>query len=860
MKKAILLLGSLLFIQMVSSQVSILPLEIGWQLKQARGVNWYPAKVPGCVHTALMENGIISDPFFGLNNMAVQWVDKEDWEYKTVFDLPQEMLKKENIKLHFNGLDTYADVFLNGEKILSADNMFIAWEKDIKANVKEKGNELRVYFNSPTRIGLKEILKYPYRYEAANDQSENGGMFDYRVSIFTRKAGYNYGWDWGPRLVTTGIWRPVEIQAWNDVRFDNIYYRQTEVNTKKALIETSFKIASDREQKVVVSITDSISNKVLAKNTISLRKGDNTASLSFSIRNPELWWTNGLGDAHLYTFKATIYSENESVVYDSQTTKTGLRTVKLITTADKTGHTFHFELNGIPVFMKGANYVPLDNFMTRVTAADYEKIILAAKEANMNMIRVWGGGNYEDDVFYDLCDKHGMLIWQDFMFACSLYPADEGMLANIKKEAEYNVTRLRNHPCIALWCGNNENILGLYQWRWLERYKKQGVDQIILKEYKAVFEELLPEVVRKFSDTDYRSTSPIDVPGGTNHSVLSGDMHYWDVWVGKQHPIMEYTNVLPRFMSEYGFQSLPDFNSIKRFTNGANDWTIDSEVMLSHQRSKNGNNILKKYIEMEYGKVPQDFETFIYISQLMQADAMKIAQEAHRRNMPYTMGSLYWQLNDCWPAASWSSIDYYGRWKAVHYTTREALKSIIVSPIVKNDTLKVNVVSDKLKKEKALFTLKIQTFDGKKIFSKEFTTDINPNTSTIVFKQLIDNLILSNHKLSDVFIYVSLKQQGEIIAENTYLLDVPKNLHIPKAKIEYQVTQQNENELMLKLTSSHFAKGIFIYLDDNNHFFSDNYFNMIPEMEKTIYIKTTLNPEEMKQKLKIYHYWTGMIK
>lgn len=430
-------------------------IDSGWTFKQVRGNNWYPATVPGVVHTDLMDNKIIDDPFYRLNERSVQWVDKEDWEYKTTLNVAPDVFDKDNIDLDFKGLDTYADVYLNDSCILKANNMFREWLIPVKGLLKKDGNELRIYFHSPIKTDLPnyDALKHPI--EAGNDQSENGGVFDKKVSVFARKAGYHYGWDWGPRLVTSGIWRPAYLIGWNDARIDNIQYIQEKVNAKRADIKTRVEVTADKEGEATLIIkVDGLKNTWLK--TVPVKKGKNLIETDLVINNPKLWWTNGLGEAHLYPFTATITMNGK--IADTETTHIGIRSLRVVRDKDEAGTTFYFELNGKPLFAKGANYIPQDNFLPRVTPERYEKTILDAVDANMNMLRVWGGGIYENDLFYDLCDKYGILVWQDFMFACSTYPMTAERLENIRQEAIDNIVRLRNHPCIAIWCGTMRTI------------------------------------------------------------------------------------------------------------------------------------------------------------------------------------------------------------------------------------------------------------------------------------------------------------------------------------------------------------------------------------------------------------------
>lgn len=856
MKKLLFTFILAMFILMPSVKADVARIEVnkGWQFKQVRGI-WkfptYPAEVPGVVHTDLMRNNVIEDPFFRLNERAVQWIDKEDWEYTTKFTVNNDILSKENIQLVFKGLDNYADVYLNDEKVLVADNMFREWVVDCKGKLKNE-NTLRIYFHSPIKIDLPKLLALPYRYEAGNDQSENGGLLDMKVSIFARKAGYQYGWDWGPRLVTIGIWRPVYIEAWSDARIENVQVLQQNVSDKSATIKAIVEVNASKDMAADIAISNNADATAYAQTQTTLKKGINKVAVSFNIKNPRLWWTNGLGEQHLYPFKITINSNNK--LLDSRVENIGVRSLKLVREKDKDGDgkSFYFELNGKPVFMKGANYIPCDNFLPRVTAQRYEQVVLDARNANMNMLRIWGGGVYEDDVFYNLCDKYGILIWQDFMFACSVYPADSAMLENIRHEAIDNVKRLRNHPCIALWCGNNEMNDAYFHWGWKKRYEKQSQDiaDKIWGEYEAVFHQVLPEVVKQYDpQTEYWPSSPISEWGSTESNKKSGDMHYWSVWHGRA-PFTDYAKEIPRFMSEYGFQSFPSFNSVRRYAPEAEDWDIYSEVMLLHQRNPYGNMLIKDYMSKEY-REPKDFRSLLYMSQLLQADGLRIAEEAHRRHMPYCMGSLYWQHNDCWPVASWSSTDYYGRWKALHYATKRGFEPILISPFLEdNGTLTVHVVSDKFTPLKATLKLRIFDLQGNEVYKKDENITVPSNASKLFFSQDVDKL-LNGKKRNEVVLYAELVDKTETLATSYYYLAKTKDIDFPKATVSYTMKKVG-NGYELTLNTNKLARGVYVSFDErHDYFLSDNYFDMLPNKPYTVKITTTLAQTDLEKQLRI---------
>lgn len=826
----------------------------GWTFKQVRGNNWYPATVPGVVHTDLIANKIIEDPFFRLNERGVQWVDKEDWEYKTRLEVSREVFEMNNIELDFKGLDTYADVFLNDSCILKANNMFREWKVDIKPLLKQGGNELHILFRSPIKEDMPKFDALKYRNEAANDQSENGGVFDKKVSVFARKAGYHYGWDWGPRLVTSGIWRPAYLVAWNDARIENVHYIQESVSARQAKVKVRVELNMRQVGDVVLQIgAEGLNNKWA--NQAKVEKGLNVIETNLVINNPKLWWSNGLGEAHLYPFTVTATVDNRIV--DSQTDHIGLRDLKVVRDKDKDGTTFYFQLNGVPVFAKGANYIPQDNFLPRVTDADYERTIMDAADANMNMLRIWGGGIYENDIFYDLCDKYGILVWQDFMFACSTYPMIEGMPENIRREAIDNVKRLRNHPCIAIWCGNNESHTAWFNWGWMQKFEKQGVLAEMRKDYKEVFHGILPEVVAEYDEKAfYWPSSPYagDPDGkaesGTANWNPNGDGHYWGVWHGKDS-IANYNIIRARFFSEYGFQSFPEYQSVLKYAPEERDHDIFSEVMMAHQRGgSHANGLIEWYLLNEYRK-PKDFPNFLYMGQLLQGDAIKTAIEAHRRDMPYCMGSLYWQHNDCWPVASWSSRDYYGRWKAQHYFARKAFDQILVSPIAKDGRLEVYIVSDNLKTTKGELLVRVMDLKGNVVYTKKSHVALPANTSKVQFTSPLETVLAGRNK-NEVVVNARFTTAGKIpqTYENNYFLSRYKDIEFPKTRIK-TTSEAKAGGFNVTLEAATFARGVFLSLKGIDNFFSDNYFDILPGTPVTIHVRTTLNKTDFDNQLKI---------
>ncbi|MGC4233721.1 MAG: hypothetical protein QM594_12140 [Niabella sp.] len=826
------------------------PLHENWKFKQVRLTNWYTATIPGVVHSDLLNNGIIEEPYFRINERGLQWIEKEDWVYETNFKVDEAIWNRNNIRISFEGLDTYADVYLNDKKIITADNMFRSWSADIKSLLKKDSNVLKVYFHSPIKIDIPKWDALPYKYPAAsNDQSYNGGLFEKKVSVFARKAGYHYGWNWGPRLVTSGIWRPVYIEGWNEAKIEDIFFRQHNITSRVANITAIAEINAANNTAVSLIIRNKTDGKIYSRKNVSLTRGLNTIEVPFSITNPRLWWSAGLGEPHLYNFETELQISGS--IAGKKETHVGLRSIKVVNKPDQYGKTFYFELNGRPVFAKGANFVPSDNLLSRVTNSKLEEMVQNAVAANMNMLRIWGGGIYEDDYFYELCDKNGIMVWQDFMFACAMYPAEGKLMENIRQEAIENVKRLRNHASIVIWCGENEIN---DQWRvrgWRESLRKQNpeYEKIMWNQYVDLFHKVLPEVIKAYDpDRFYWPSSPTSAFDQQSNGY-SGDLHFWDVWYSKK-PIRTYDTARSRFFSEYGFQSFPDFESVKAFAPKKEDWNIYSEVMMAHQRDGNhANALIEQYLLDEFRK-PKDFPSFLYTSQVLQGDAIKIAIEAHRRAMPYTMGSLFWQMNDSWPVVSWASIDYYGKWKAQQYYAREANKDILISPVSEDGMLSVYVVSDRWKNTTGTLTVSVIKLDGPIVSSYAQKQTITANASKIVFTKAINEL-LAGAAREDVVIQVAFKDDKNKEYSNNYFLVKQKELNYPRATLTKSIRPVNGG-YEIAVMADKFARAVHLNLPGLHERFNDNFFDLLPGQTKTIKVQTTMSLQNVEKELEVF--------
>ncbi|MBF03265.1 MAG: beta-mannosidase [Flavobacterium sp.] len=787
-----------------------------WKFKQVDTKNWLTATVPGTVHTDLLANYVIPDPFLETNEKNVQWVEKKDWEYKTSFFLSQSEMNFKNIDLQFDGLDTYASVFLNNQLILEANNMFRIWKIPVRKYLLKGENILKVVFKSAVieeqHIAKKQSVQLPT---------------DERV--YSRKAPYQYGWDWGPRLVTAGIWKDVKLHFWNQVTLVNSSYKQVQLDSQKADLEFNTTVFSEKKQVITIKVNDSIAK-------VELQKGLHKIPIKYRINNPKLWWCNGLGEPNLYAFKISLFDDLQEI--ESQEMNIGLRTIELIQEQDAIGKSFYFKLNGKPVFMKGANYIPEDSFLPRVADSVSQKRIEDAVAANMNMLRVWGGGVYASDAFYSACDKNGILVWQDFMFACAMYPGGKDFLENVKQEVIDNVTRIENHSSLAVWCGNNEIDEAWHNWGWQKQLKYSKADSTqIWKDYQKVFHELIPNTLDSLypeKKAIYWPSSP-SIGWGRKESLLQGDAHYWGVWWGKE-PFEIYEEKVGRFMSEYGFQGMPDMTTFNYFSNG-NQLEFDSESIKSHQKHPTGYETIKEYMQRDY-IIPKTFENYSYVSQLLQAKGMKVAIEAHRRAKPNCMGTLYWQLNDCWPVTSWSSVDYFGNWKASHYQVKQSFENLLISVGEDKEKYQVYLVNDSLQDILGNLILKTIDFNGKVLFEKTILTEVKANSSQIVYTFSKKDIPKKYRKKSVVQLQFVTKEKK---VNTTFYWVKPKDLQLLKPDLK--ITKIDE--VTYEITSNVVAKNVCLSSDEKTHF-SHNYFDVLPNEVYTIKVTQPVKTVSVK--------------
>ncbi len=793
-----------------------------WEFRQVGTELWRTAEVPGTVHQDLLRHRLLPDPFYGTNEKLIQWVEHEDWEYRTTFRLTAEQLGKDDALLQFDGLDTYADVYLNDTLVLQAANMFIGYERSVKPHLKLGENRLRIYFHSPITRVLPQWQAAGFEYPADNDKGER------KVSIFSRKAPYHFGWDWGLRMVTSGVWRPVRLVFYNRARITDFHVRQDSIATERAALNCCVRVYALQEGEASISMEARLDDRLWQEvRRVTLKRGDNDISIPMHILQPSLWMPHGMGGQPLYAFTAQVVHKNE--VVDEHRQHIGLRKMEVICEKDSLGESFFFRVNGHPVYAKGANYIPSDILLPRVTKAKYRRVFEDVLASNMNMLRVWGGGVYEDDYFYHLADSLGILIWQDFMFACTPYPFDDAFLKRVEQETDYNLRRLRNHASIALWCGNNEILEALRYWGFRKRFSPDVYESFFVG-YHKLFRELLPRKVSELDSRFYVHGSPYEANWGRPDLFCIRDSHDWGVWQGGL-PFEAFARRVPRFSSEFGFQSFPEMKAVRTFAR-PEDYDLGSEVMRAHQKSYVGNRVIADYIERYY-RAPRSFEDFVYLSQVTQGMGMRLGIEAQRRSRPYCMGTLYWQLNDIWPVASWSSIDSYGNWKALHYQAGRAFASPALSVQAKGDTLLFHVMSDELKVQEAVCRTRLMDFHGKVLKQRRERLTVPANASAVfATKDKKEWGTDSTH----TFLHLTLETPKEkLLCEYIYYFCKPKHLALPAAKVKKQVKMQ-DGKCIVTLQSDVLVKDLFVETPWQGARYSDNFFDLLPRRKKRVVI------------------------
>ncbi|HMZ06667.1 MAG TPA: glycoside hydrolase family 2 protein [Anaerolineales bacterium] len=782
-----------------------------WQFRQLGSIEWLPAQVPGGVHTDLLALGRIPDPFVGDNEKRVAWVAESDWEYRTTFSVQADVFERKQAWLVCDGLDTLASLTLNGKELGETNNMFRQYRFDVKPLLKAENNELVITFKSPVNYVTEKNAIRPMN---GVSQAIAGGPH-------LRKAPCQFGWDWGPQLPPIGIWKDIYLEAYDSTRITEVHLRQSHDNgnvTVSARVEVE-NAGAPLSATLLVTAPDG------SEQAESVSFTSTSGFISMQIQNPQLWWPNGLGAQPLYQVRVVLSEADQTL--DEKKYQMGLRKIELRQEADEWGKSFTFVVNGHPFFAKGADWIPADSFPTRLTEESLEGLIRSAVATHQNMLRVWGGGFYEEERFYDLCDKYGILIWQDFIFSCSIYPLDEPeFLENVRVEVSENIRRIRHRASLALWCGNNEMEQGWVEWSW------QNPEIEILKDlYDKFFHHTLKEWCNaEDPDNVYWPSSPSsDTPFENPNGQIQGDAHYWDVWHGGK-PFTAYRNQYPRFMSEFGFQALPPLETIRTFADES-EWNMTSYIMEQHQKNASGNVLMVRQM-LDTFRLPKDFESLVYLSLVLQAEGIRYGVEHWRRHTKRVSGTLYWQLNDCWQVASWSSLDYFGRWKALHYAARRFYAPLMMSIEDAPPKQSIFISSDLMKDWSGKVRWALVDLDGKVFESGEKAASVSTNGVTEV-----ESLNFSQHLNLDSrreLAFMAELWEGETCLTRQMAFFMPtKHLALKDPQIKSKLSVKN-GVLSIEVLSKSLARLVEVSLNGADVVFSDNYFDLPSQTKVTI--------------------------
>ena len=800
-----------------------LPLNsAAWRFRDVTaGGPWREAVVPGCVHTDLRRLDLIPDPFWGTNELGLQWIEEHDWEYTARIEVPPELLAEEVVELVADGLDTVATVSLNGTQIARTENMFIAHRWDVKKRLRAGANELTIRFDSAMRYIRENRPKH-----APKEFNDPVGR-----SQVIRKQQCQFGWDWGPRFVTAGLWRGIRLEGWTGNRLVGVKVVQEHDADGGVTLQLEPELAR-ADRRVTCHYRLSLGGILVAEGLGTRVRVD----------HPQLWWPNGHGAQPLYSLVVEV-RRGDGEPFGAWVNRLGLRSIVLDRHADAAGETFQFKVNGRAIFAKGANWIPAHAFVAGLARGDYARDLRSAVEANMNMIRVWGGGIYEADDFYDLCDELGLLVWQDFMFACAIYPADRAFVRSVETEAAQQVRRLRHHACLALWCGNNE----------IEALNKDAVNGALLSQpsnaaaYARLFDEALPAVVARVDGvTPYWPSSPHRPGGAIRHAdgEQRGDTHYWDVWHAR-NPVKDYEKWRFRFVSEFGMQSYSSAETQATFCPPESGNVFGPE-MENHQKNRGGNQVILDYVSRRY-RFPRSQDDLIYLSQLNQAYCMQTGVEHYRRLMPHCMGALYWQLNDCWPVASWSSIEFTGRWRALHFLARRFFAPALVSAHVPGDEIagignyrrstvrEVHLYTVYDAPALARGTLRWDLFrlDGKVVLRGTKAVALRYGES--VRQQTLDLAkAIAEHGRDSLVLRIALEVDGARVSEDSVFLTPPRFMDLPKGETKVEVELANSRQARLTFVSPVFQHRFAFELPGCPHRAGDNFFELFPGEKRTV--------------------------
>lgn len=786
-------------------------LVLEWDFFHPVRMEWMPLGEKGSVQEALIETGELPDPFYGTNEQKFGWIEEHVWKFKSIVILNEEDLQYEYLELEFGNIDTYGEVSINGAPLMSTKNAFIPHRKQAKDLLKVGVNEINVEITPPVIYHKDDWENGDFHYPAPND------VHEIAIAPLTRKPQYQFGWDWALRMNTIGFNKPAKIFMYDHNRIVNESVNIISVNDEKkeAKIRFGLQLAVTSEDRMYRWLSGFADNAVKSK--------DGWVYLEIIQKDIELWWPKGQGAQKLYTDEVMLIDASDSIEMHA-TFKYGIKTSELIREEDQWGTSYYFKINGRKIFCKGGDYIPQDIFPARVEDKDIEAMVETMAESNFNMVRVWGGGYYPDEIFFETCDRLGVMVWEDLMFACSMYPGDSAFIDNISEEFNYQVPRISKHASVVQFNGNNEVEVAWGNWGFQIKYGLYGQSaKTIEAAYDKVFKETAPTIISKYTNIPYIHTSPLSNWGKAelyNH----GSQHYWGVWHGKD-PIQDFGKKIGRFNAEYGFQSFPEYSTLLTFSD-TSQWQLNSEVMKHHQKSYVGNDMILKHAKRLYGN-PADFETFVYYSQLTQAMAVSMAVAGHRIDFPRCGGTLYWQINDCWPAPTWSSLDYFNNWKALQYRIKDDYKEVTVlerfEDLDQTDYILVSGVVDTFVCE---FSCRITNEKGKEIerWTEKITVEGMTNVPLLTQEQLKR---WSSKNLRIEFVWNDAEGR---VHERSFdrFTDKWQTATCDDVDLSYQKSEEKPDEYIVTVSCQKYLRDLWLYCDQPGAKFEQNFQSLLP--------------------------------
>lgn len=778
-----------------------------WKVKHAKSNEWLDLGTVGSVQEALIQSGELPDPFVGNNEQLFLWVEDFDWVFTSEFTISE--IQKENlIDIEFPAIDTYAAIYLNDALIGNTENSFVTYRFPISSSVKIGKNVLKIVFQSPVNYHKKNAHKYNTRFPAPNDVGTD------KVASLSRKPQYQFGWDWSIRMNTIGFWEPVKLISYQSNRVVATNIQTKTISTDEALQSFAIQLLNNIDQPVFWK-SDLFGTKEIVPKDQWVHRDE-------VIQQPKLWWPLGEGEQALYNDHWTIQLADGTVIYEADKIF-GIRTSELIQEKDQWGTSFYFKINNRSIFCKGANYIPAEVFPAKITKQQLVTAVATMARSNFNMVRIWGGGLYPSNDFLDACDSLGILVWQDFMFACAMYPGDAAFLANVTKEVTQQIPRISSHPSVVYFNGNNEVVVAWKNWGFQSTYNLTKKEQHTLENYyDLVFKDLLPKTVTRYTNIPYVHTSPLS-NWGKDSLYNHGTQHYWGVWHGKD-PLSDFAKKSGRFNAEYGFQSFPEFSTLLRFSD-TSDWYLTSPVMKQHQKSYVGNGMMKKHADLFFGPTA-DFKTFVYYSQLIQATGVEAAIVAHRLDYPRCGGTLFWQFNDCWPASTWSSIDYFNNWKALQYRVKSSFEPVAVlqAPL---DSSAFFLVSDVTKAFTSNLSCSVYDLSGELL--EQISTSID--LSTPIRMRLFENELAKWNNQSVLYQFTwtnhEYKQMTQTFRKLATDFKSNKNL-VPTLQVALENIDETNKKATLIIETDTYLMDFWIYSLQQGVTFSNNFCDFLP--------------------------------